>query len=137
MNKLVWVYDLILKLDYNFAKLRKHGFVVKYTDSGSQKIWIHRKRKIVVKTPCLVRHERFGHPKNAIPTISFNIPENKQRHYPQKGYTPFRTVFIQPLADVSRKETAFIRLIDLGHRGKDFKRANVAMYRNKPVLIDW
>ena len=120
MKKLERVAALVVKLGGNLDSLRGYGFRRVYTGSASGKIFIHDKKKVVVKQSYFLADKK---PKFAVYTRSVKINGGK--------------VIIQPLVRRQRARLAFIRLIDLGYQGKDHKASNCGWYRGKPVLIDW
>lgn len=130
MKKLKKIRDFIRKHDFDLRKLKELGFVRKYTFSASEKIWIHYRKGIVVKIPCIVRKKK-DFPKYAIPTLTMDLPKDKIE------WKDSRRVFIQPKACLINAALAHIRLIDMGYHGNDFKEKNTGWYRGKPVLIDW
>ena len=125
MKKLDKVGELVLKLNGDLQGLNKYGFRKVSTNSASGFIFVHRKKGIVVKRPCIVTRKI---PQFAIPTLII-----KKRH----EYYRFHNVFIQPLADTSNTRLAHTRLIDLGYDKRDHKADNCGWYRRKPVLLDW
>lgn len=125
MKKLDKIGELVLKLDGDINKLTKHGFRKVYTNSASGFIFIHNKKGVVVKRPCIVTRKISPF---AIPTLII-----KKRHRKYR----FHRIFIQPKASRFRARLAHTRLIDLGYDKTDHKAANCGWYRGKPVLIDW
>ena len=116
--------------------LKNYGFVKQYTSSGSAVLFKNKKRKLIIKvggvtsySHCNTKKEvKYNTPKQAIPTIFSFLGSQKY------------IIRIQPLADVSEqsRKTAIEKLEKLaGVNSFDFHSHNVAMYRKKPVLIDW
>lgn len=126
MKKLKNVERIVLKLKGDIKKLTKYGFRRVWTDSASGEVFIHDKKKIVVKRPCVVNSRKS--PKFIIPTVIIRIPHKSYR---------YQKVFIQPKANRNNTRLARIRLTDMGYNRADHKAANCGWYRRKPVLIDW
>lgn len=130
MKKLDRIRDFLIEQSFRLSRLEELGFVRKYTFSASEKIWIHYRMGIVVKTPCIVRKAK-SLPKFAIPTLVLPLPK------PLVQSRTMKNIFIQPKASLRNRDLAHVRLVDMGYGGSDFKRTNLGWYRGQPVLIDW
>lgn len=133
MKKLEWARELVLKEKCRLSNLRKHGFVrVVPKKSSTPSIYIHRKKRIVVKRPYLTDDKM---PKAACPTLIIDSPD------PRCGI--LEKIFIQPLVDVSddAKWAAHSILNEKQESGDlvgaDLKESNCGMYKRKPVIFDW
>lgn len=134
MKKLEAVKKLVLKLDGRLSNLRNHGFVrYKPRSSSIAYIYIHRKKKVVVKRPFLTHASRAKDelPEHAVPTLVVDCP----RH----GWDELEKIFIQPLVDVSpdARFNAYSCLCNYDPKPPDFKSDNCGLYKQCPVIIDW
>lgn len=129
MKKLRDVAKLVRRIKCRLEQLENYGFEKVKTNSASGRIWIHRAKRVVVKTPYL---REYDAPKFAIPTLRLPFSAREQHDFNSGPW-----VFIQPLANLKKSALAKVRLIDMGYYGGDLKAANVGWYRGKPVAFDW
>ncbi len=122
MKKLQKIKKLVSKLN-SIEDLTNFGFVKrKVWDSSCGVIYIHQKKRIVVKMPNIC----YGKPRAAITTVRF-----------WKGD---ELIFIQPLCCTKKSRLAQKLLgIDMGLHGDchDLHSGNVGWYKGKPVVFDW
>ena len=106
--------------------LLRLGFKKKQCDCLSKYIFVHKRKRIVVKCPYISPYSTPDK-EDIVPLVSFSRKNGS-------------VWFIQPLVKVDKKsrDKAFFRLNGKYHFANvDLHVNNVGMYRNKAVLIDW
>jgi hypothetical protein len=95
---------------------------------GTAEVYVHRGDELVFKIGGTVRDDKNSLSKHAIPTLNVSFSFHLCPYW----------IRIQPLADAGKRsrERAYKQLAEV-YDGDDFCPENVAMYRGKPVLIDW
>jgi len=125
MKKLKEARRLVRAMDFDLDYLQAFGYKKIYTDSASSYIYVHYKKRVVVKCPCI--YDDRAPKRLRIPSLMFK----------RKGSS--LTYVVQPLATRVNLPLALVRILDqgYGHGDTDVKSSNVAWYRKQPVLIDW
>ena len=97
-------------------------------------IFIHRELQVVVKRPFISDRGRSAKPRKAIKTKVIKFYPN------DADISGELYIFVQPLADVSRsaRRAAMKYFDEFNYTNEfDYHSNNVAVFRGKPVLIDW
>jgi hypothetical protein len=117
--------------------LEARGFVTqRKLNSSCGKIYVNHDLKVVVKHPFISGGVKP--PQYAIETIQIRLV-----HGFQIGGFDYQWLYIQPLADASRRACAkayqyFRELWNKGERrSSDFHADNTALHEGEPVIIDW
>jgi hypothetical protein len=121
---------------FNFDRfLKRLGFTPKRSCGiGYPRIFIHKKKKVVVKRPYVA---------GTVDVPEKGIKTAVVRFRPRDDYDENNYIFIQPFADVSRKarNMAYDILSEWSDNfngyADDMHSQNVAMYNGQAVRIDW
>jgi hypothetical protein len=137
VKKLEKTKELVLKLEGKLEKLTDHGFVKReVTRSNINEIFVHPKKRVVVKRPYLTECGRQDKlPLFAVPTVAIRLPD------PEVDLE-LDMIFIQPLVDVrdDSRHNAMSQLSEHEAAGAyftDLRSANCGLYRRQPVVFDW
>ena len=128
MKKLQYGAELIKKLNFDFRKLTKYGFI--NIGRFGRKIFVNKKKRLVIKESYII---------GQLPPTSICVPSLVVKK--DQIYTT-NQVIIQCLAKPNRKSvrlmTKVIEKADrIGYCWLDAFETNSGIYRNKAVIIDW